>query len=283
MSVAQQGSQGGPRHIVRASIIWVVASILGILFDWFGLPHILSLPPVASVNASDINMTMMVFTLLATPVFMMVIVFAGYSIFNFNNHGRPTSDGPGIRGNAKLAATWITLSVVLVSFLLGWGLFFLAKIDAAPTGDVLQVQVVGEQWQWNYVYPQYGNATSNVLELPVGRPVEFTLTSVDVNHSFWIPALGIKEDAMPGVTTHISVTPTVEGTYTVRCAELCGLYHSYMEGHVQVVKSAAFQDWLLQQTPNGTFPTQYPEATGYAPQAQPAAVLGDADIRRSFI
>lgn len=86
--------------------------------------------------------------------------------------------------------------------------------------------------------------TSNVLYLPVNRPVVFDVTSEDVVHSFWIVQMGIKVDANPGEITTASVTPDRLGTYTVKCAELCGIYHSYMVSPVQVVSDAAFQSWL---------------------------------------
>ena len=82
----------------------------------------------------------------------------------------------------------------------------------------------------------------------MNQPVVFKIQSIDVQHSFWIPAFGIKEDAVPGQTTSVSATPSQMGTYVVRCAELCGLYHAYMETPVYVVSSSDFQAWLNQGT-----------------------------------
>ena len=85
---------------------------------------------------------------------------------------------------------------------------------------------------------------STTLVLPVNRPVRFDITSTDVQHSFWIPAFAVKQDAVPGQTTHISATPTQIGNYEVRCAELCGVYHSYMETPVEVVTPDFFSSWI---------------------------------------
>ena len=101
---------------------------------------------------------------------------------------------------------------------------------------------------------QYGNVQSTSLELPVNQPVDFDITSVDVQHSFWIPAFGVKQDAVPGETTTISATPSQMGTYVVRCAELCGLYHAYMETPVYVVSASAFQTWVSPAADTGAYP-----------------------------
>jgi cytochrome c oxidase subunit 2 len=235
---------------LRATIIWVVLSIVGdaIVFllapNWAALG---ALPPVASGLADDINKVLLVFTYLSVPVFVMVVVYGGYSLIRFRTRGRPTSDGPKVRSHRLLQETWIAVTLILVTFLWVYGVYFLNQANAAPTGNVLHVQVTGEQWLWDYHYPQYGNLAGTTLVLPVNRPVEFDITSIDVQHSFWIPALGIKEDAVPGEVTHQHVTPTVIGNYAVRCAELCGIYHAYMNTPVQVVSAYDFESWASEQ------------------------------------
>ena len=271
--------QNGPNHIRRATIIWAVATAISLAVFLVIAPSLESwgiLPPVAAVRTGEINEVMAIFTILSIPVFTLVVVFAGYSVFQFRVRGRPTGDGPQMRGNQRIQYIWIGVSIVLVAFLFGYGLHFLNEVDAAPTGNVVQVHVTGEQWLWNYSYPQYGNVSGTTLYLPVGHPVEFTITSVDVQHSFWIPALGIKEDAVPGETTHISVTPNLIGDYVVRCAELCGAYHAYMETPVHVVSDTYFANWVAQQqsaqSPTGLF------SGGGLPQA----ALTGVGSRRSF-
>jgi cytochrome c oxidase subunit 2 len=219
----------------------------------------------------------MLFTLLSIPVFMLVVVFLIYSIFAFRSKGRPTSDGPLIRATLPTQISWVAVSMALVAFLFGYGLVFLNKITAPPTGNVLVIQVTGEQWLWDYNYPQYNNASGTTLELPVNRPVEFDITSIDVQHSFWIPAMGVKEDAVPGQTTHITnVTPTVLGAYEVRCAELCGLYHAYMNTPVQVVSESDFDTWVSHQP-------QAP-ASSHLPGGAPAmALTGVSDYRLAMV
>lgn len=272
-------AQRNPRHIVTATIIWIVLSIIGLAVAFAIGPNFANwgaVPPVASARTEDINQVMAIFTYLSIPVFMLVAVYGGYAVFAFRSRGRPDSDGPAMRGNMPLQWSWLLLSIVLAGFLYFYGLYFLGVVNAAPKGDVLTVNVNGEQWLWDYTYPQYQNIRGTTLELPVNRPVKFVITSTDVQHSFWIPALGIKQDAVPGETTSISVTPTVIGNYDVRCAELCGLYHAYMNTPVKVVSQADFDAWVLDQ--------QSAQASHGSPSsAFSGFVVRDLIVRRSTI
>jgi cytochrome c oxidase subunit 2 len=237
-----------PRHLLRATIIWLVATIVGLAVAWLIGTQVVgwgTIPAVASNRASDVDQVLGLFALISIPVFMLVVVFGGYATFQFRSKGRPDRDGPATRGHMPTQVTWVVISIILVVFLFGYGLVFYNQIQSASASDVLVVHVNGEQWLWNYSYPQYGdNAYSTTLVLPVNRPVRFDITSTDVQHSFWIPAFAVKQDAVPGQTTHISATPTQLGTYEVRCAELCGVYHSYMETPVQVVTPDFFDSWI---------------------------------------
>ena len=237
-----------PRHLLRAAIIWLVATVVGLAVAWFIGPQLASwgsIPAVASNRASDVDQVLGLFTLLSIPVFMMVVVFGGYAAFTFRSRGRPDRDGPAVRGHMPLQVTWVIISVLLVVFLFGYGLVFYNQIQSvsASASDTVTVNVTGEQWLWDYSYPDYG-VQSTTLVVPVGKVVKFNITSIDVQHSFWIPAFAVKQDAVPGQMTHISATPTQIGTYEVRCAELCGVYHSYMETPVQVVTPDFFQSWI---------------------------------------
>lgn len=269
-------SQGG--HIRRAAIIWAAATVVMLLVYLIIAPQLESwgvLPPVASERVGEINQVLWLFTVLSIPVFAMVVVFAGYSIFTWRVRGRPDRDGTANRGNRGVQVVWTGVSIVLAAFLFGYGLYFLGEVDAAPAGNVLHVNVTGEQWLWDYSYPDYGNVSSTTLELPVNRPVEFTINSIDVQHSFWIPSMGIKQDAVPGEVTHISVTPNKLGTFVVRCAELCGLYHAYMNSPVRVVSDTQFSDWIALQTPAPSVPS----SSSYVPALPVAALTGIGDRR----
>src|SRR6185437_4081023 len=200
--------------------IYTALTIIGILVVALVFyPWVFTWTPLVSERATDNFLTLIVFTCIAVPVFMFVMVFGFYSLWAFRQRRRPEHDGPPILASRNVIIAWVAITTTHAAVLFFWGLIFLGRADAAPPPQLsqLQVDVTAEQWQFNFTYPQYGNAQSVILELPLNRPVYFTITSVDVVHSFSVPALGFKEDAVPGIFTHIRTTPTSLGTYPLRC------------------------------------------------------------------
>jgi cytochrome c oxidase subunit 2 len=121
------------------------------------------------------------------------------------------------------------------------------------------VHVVGQQWSWSFSYidDKALDGQTTVFEpgtmsdpptlyLPVDESVTFELTSPDVIHSFWVPAFHMKMDVIPGLTNQFSLTPTEEGTYAGKCAELCGTYHSRMLFTVKIVSADEFAKKLAE-------------------------------------
>ena len=88
--------------------------------------------------------------------------------------------------------------------------------------------MIGQQWLWTFRYPGYGGVETPYLVLPVGRSIDFHVTSLDVVHSFWAYELGVKADAIPGADNVAYVKPLKTGSFQIRCAELCGLWHGHM-------------------------------------------------------
>lgn len=251
-----------PRHHLRFVLTaWALASVVGIALSVLIMKAILR--PAASPQMADQNLTIVVFTAVAVPVAFFVLTFVGYSVWRFRTQGMPTEDGPPIRGNHLALVLWPSVSAGLCVFLLIWGLYGMTKVGTfgTPVGqggmfggtraNPLVVDVTGQQWLWTFKYPSEGGIQSTKLVLPVDRQVEFRVTSVDVVHSFWISAFGVKIDAVPGEVLYTNTTPTQLGTFTARCVELCGLYHAYMQNQVSVVTPAAFATWVQSQTTNG--------------------------------
>lgn len=236
-----------PNHLRRAIIIWVVLSVIGMVAVIVTSPFVL---PVAAsgLDATD-NSTMEMLTILSVPVALFVFVFLVYSLIAFRVNGRPREDALVLKPRPGLQIGWMGITGALCLFLLIWGLFGFYQDTVASATNPLVVQVTAQQWLWTFSYPQYGvSSQGQVLELPVNRPVEFNVTSEDVLHGFSIQALGIRVDANPGeVTTTPLVTPSRIGSYSVRCVELCGLYHSYMWSSVQVVSASTFNSWIISQ------------------------------------
>lgn len=246
--------------IGRVVVIWAIVTILLIIATIVIPRSLYGLSPIAAERANDYVLTMEVFTILSCPICAMVMVIAFYALFRWRSPGEPRHDAPFHVAGKGVQIVWVAVSTLLVGLLYAWGLVFLDRADAAPSpgSNVLNVYVAGEQWNWNFTYPQYGNAQSPYLEVPINRPILFTITSIDVTHSFSVPAWALKEDAVPGQFTYIRVTPNTLGTFALRCYELCGMFHSYMESQARVVSATDFAGWVKQQ------PTGYPWGIGGA-------------------
>ncbi len=242
------GGQGGRGHIRRVLTIWAVLSVVCIALAVLIVP--LVTPKSASSVAGFASLTELVFTVLAIPVALFVWVFVFYSLFVFRQKAPATGrvedleDGAPLQPRPWQQIMWLAITGALAIFLVAWGMFGFYQQTTDPPSNPLVVDVTGQQWTWTYYYPSLG-VQSHVLELPLGRPVEFRITSDDVLHGFAINELGVAMDANPGfwVTAPI-VTPTQLGQMTARCVELCGLYHTYMWTQAEVVTSANFTAWV---------------------------------------
>jgi cytochrome c oxidase subunit II len=224
-------------------IIWFAMTTVGVLIGIFVPHHVM--PTLLSHEATDVWRTIVLFTILAAPVAALVYSVAAYSLIAWRHRGNqeePPEDGPPLRGNSTVTAIWLGTSTVLVLVLLAWGLSVYSS-DETSHPDTLVVDVTGQQWLWTFSYPGTGVNTRSLV-LPVNRPVQFNVTSVDITHGFWPVALGVQVDANPGVVTVIRATPDKLGKFTVRCSQLCGLYHSFMYAPGSVVTTAKFSQWL---------------------------------------
>lgn len=142
----------------------------------------------------------------------------------------------------ELEIAFIATPLVLFMawFFIGYRDFVWLK--RAPA-NALDVYVTGKKWMWKYAYPE-GPSSIDALRVPAGRPVRLLLTSRDVIHSFFIPAMRVKQDAIPGRYTEVWFQATKAGTYPVFCAEYCGLNHSTMAGRLIVMEPADYEAWL---------------------------------------
>ncbi len=254
-------------HALRLAIIWLVLSIIGVL-----VALQIHIPPGdQSVQGADQSRTMTLMTALATPIFIGVILMIIYSAIAFRRAGPELVDGPPMLGNTPIQIVWIAGSAILVLVLALIGITSLANSNVAQaigasgrsigqsggqtgsgtaggSGSELHVQVIGQQWYFTYRYQDYGGIETTHLYLPVDRPVELHVTSLDVVHSFWAYQLGVKADANLGVDNIIHVTPQKVGSFQVRCAELCGIWHGGMaDSSGKVVSQTDFDSWIKQQ------------------------------------
>ena len=116
----------------------------------------------------------------------------------------------------------------------------------------MTIRVFAQQFSWRFEYPDSKGLKSYELVMPVNRNITFELQSADVIHSFWIPAMGQKQDVVPGIDTSIVITPTRTGRFPLVCTELCGLGHATMRSPVTVVSQADFDKWVEEQQGDGS-------------------------------
>jgi cytochrome c oxidase subunit II len=288
-------------HAVRIFLIWIVLALAADLLIWFALgPH---MPPgqmasQASGQAFDIT----VMSVMAAPVMIFVLVYFTYSVIVWRRAEGDDEDGPPIYGNTRVQTTWITVTSVIVLCLFGFGTYELYHSYGAGAGEgpapiynppgaeltlaqqtapwapgkPLVVQVIAQQWKFTYRYPQFGGFETGYLALPQDQWVQFDVTSIDVIHSFWAYQLGVKADANPGVN-NIAYTKTSQlGRVTVRCAELCGLWHGAMFDYGRVMPLANFQSWASASSTQLASVTKLlpPYATTYDPTQIPLFRVG---------
>jgi cytochrome c oxidase subunit 2 len=250
--------QDATPHFRRLVLLWFVSSViltaLVVLVLAPGLP-----PGNGTVQSSGAVTDNTVLFGVSTPIALAVLMCLGYCLIVFRE--RPGSDpaleGPAIRGNSSIQMWWLVVSTTTVLFLAAFGSIELLKDGAGggqgpnpltvPAGHPIQVQVIGQQWEFTYRYPGYGGVETNVLEIPAHSLVEFQVTSLDVIHSFWAYQLGVKADANPGQNNIAYVQTKAPLNFEVHCAELCGVYHGYMYNSGKVVSKADFASWIAQQ------------------------------------
>ncbi|MGH8496547.1 MAG: cytochrome c oxidase subunit II [Gammaproteobacteria bacterium] len=178
----------------------------------------------------------------AALIWLLVI---GIAVYGMRKRREPHSERAG---RMLIIGGGVVLPVIMLFALLVVGLSFMPALTAP--GDGLRIHVSGEQFWWRVRYEASGSphvASANEIRLPVGSRTEFTLTSADVIHSFWIPSLGGKMDMIPGRTTRLVLEPTRTGVFRGVCAEFCGASHSFMAFDVVVMEPGEFTQWLEQQ------------------------------------
>ena len=213
------------------------------------------LAPVApeSSNAEGIRNSYLFVSIFVVAVFVLVEGLLIAFIWKYRRQKRARfEDGAPIHGATKLELAW-TAGPVVVLFLIAAFVFIelpgIKDIPDATAGEQqLEIKVTGRQFYWEYEDPT-GVVAIDEMHAPAGVPVRLIVSAPDsdVIHSWWIPALGGKIDAIPGRTNETWFEADREGVYTGQCAELCGLEHARMLATVDVVSRSAFDAWLEQQ------------------------------------
>jgi cytochrome c oxidase subunit 2 len=293
-----------PRHGMRIFLIWLVAAVAVDLIIWFvWYPHMQ--PGAMSSSSRSQQFDIAVMAVGAAPVMLFVWVYFAYALITWRRRPGDDEDGPHLTGGVRIQAIWIVATSVIVLGLFVFGTVELIVPAGAGAGEgpapiwkpanavvsttswtpgsnnTVEVQVIGQEWSFTYRYPQFGGMETSQLLLPVNTPVEFHVTSLDVIHSFWPYQLGVKADANPGVDNVAYTTPRQLGSFTVRCNELCGLWHGAMFNTGYVVTPSAFRAWAsgvqAKEQHDGLMTALPPYALTYDPTVVPQ--LGRAVVK----
>lgn len=224
---------------------WIILTIVGVAISLYAPVRIM--PRSMSQNMHLSILTIVVFSVAAAPVAAGVYAATLHILRHHTFRGdTPPAAADSTRENPRVVTSWVLASTILTVFLLVWGLGALAVDENASSKTPLEVNVTGQQWVWTFSYPGT-HVTTHDLYLPVGREVEFRVSSKDVTHGFWIPQMGIQVDANTDAVTTFHTTPSATGTFDVRCTQFCGLNHAYMITVGHVLTDSAFNQWLASQ------------------------------------
>ena len=249
------------RHFVIVGILVIVVSVL----IYIGLDSAGLMPVEASTQAADIDWMWNLEVVAMSFLFALIVVPLSYSLIVFRRRKGDTTDAEHMEGNTQLEIAWTIVPLFIVMAYAYLGAINLAATQRADP-DAMVVKVTGLQWSWTFEYePVNGLAViSDELHVPVGKQVLLRMTSNDVIHSFWVPEFRVKQDLVPGRITELRITPTLEGNYKVRCAELCGTSHYSMEKPVVVTSQEEFDAWMTDQLALAEEASQTPEGRGQA-------------------
>ena len=174
----------------------------------------------------------------------------------YRSRGRPrTVEGAQVHGHTRLELIWTAIPVVILASSPPSCSYELPKISEAPAAtDTIHITVEGHQYYWQFDYSPNHSRSIGTLHVPVGEVVDLKVVSPDVIHSWWIPALGGKIQAIPGRTNHTWFKAEKAGSYEGQCAELCGVFHASMRATVRVESQRALPALRLDLRPGDDRP-----------------------------
>jgi len=180
------------------------------------------------------------FYILGITIFLLCLItfLMVYFVIRYRKERNPQS--ADIHENFWLEIIWTIVPTLLVLTMFYYGLTGFNFLKKAPL-DAMKVKVIARQWSWLFEYEN--GIKSNELKVPLGKPVQLSLTSEDVIHGFYAPAFRIKQDVVPGMVNHLWFQPTDVGTFDVLCTQYCGLQHAKMLTKIVVLPEDEFNQW----------------------------------------
>lgn len=237
----------------------------------FGQSQTIVTPPLGDY-AQEVDKLVVALLIICGVIFVLVVTLAVTFLIKFRAKGSK-EDGAPVHGHHVLEIVWTAIPLVIV-VVLAFVSVKLVYHQWNPPHDMLVVKVNAYAFDWDFAYYETSKAGNEVEELvsficgnpnvyvriksletasqhrmkvPVGQPVRFLITSEDVLHSFWVPEFRIKRDALPNYVSDVWITPDRLGTFTIKCAELCGTDHGTMLGILEVVSQEEFDAWIAQE------------------------------------
>jgi len=207
-------------------------------------------PAPASPGAESIRSIYWLILGVSVAIFVLVGGALLLFVIRYRSRGRPREvEGPQIRGHTNLELAWTVGPVVILAIIAGFVFWKVSDINATSglsSGEAAgrdTTTIDGHQFYWEFVYPN-GAVSVDHLRLPLDRTTRLKVVSADVAHSWWVPALAGKLDAIPGKTNYVNWRPTKLGTFPGQCAELCGLQHANMLAKAEVMPPAEYDAWV---------------------------------------
>src|SRR3954465_12260922 len=208
--------------------------------------------------------------ILGSVVFVRVEALLLYTMWKYRS--RPGQREPEhVHGNTTMEIAWTVIPALILAVIAVPTVTTIFRTEAPAPANALHVEVTGHQWWGEFRIPEYNVVPANELYLPLGRPVDFTLKSQDVIHSFWIPALAGKRDVIPNRVNHIWFTPDSmsEAAFNGVCVGYCGASHANMRFRAFVVSPQEFESWAKYQATPAAYGAMPPKPP--VPVATPAA------------
>lgn len=230
--------------MTAATILPLLASIPAHASDAFPLTPRWWLPESASTFSNDVDSTFAFIYWVDVVFFLIIVAAMVYFAFAYRRRKEGQRTSP-VKGNHALEFAWsfIPTLFLIAFFVMGFRTYMDMQI---PPADSMDIRVTGQKWNWSFEYPEQGITLSSAdgLVVPSNTPVRLTITSVDVLHSFFIPAFRTKKDAVPNRYTSEWFQAKHPGDYHIFCAEYCGDDHSRMTSTVHVLEASAFKEWV---------------------------------------
>lgn len=214
-------------------------------------------PPKASTFAEETDVFFMYILWISIFFFTLIVVGMVYFAWKFRRRPGYKGDSSALHNNA-LEITWTVIPTLVVIWIFARGVYGYMDM-VTPPSDTIDINVTGKKWDWQFQYPN--GAISDELHVPVNRAVRLRMRSIDVLHSFYVPAFRAKTDLVPGRVTTMWFQPIKEGVYDLFCAEYCGDNHSQMikQQGVFVTSMEEYEAWMA----DAAKPPTHPIAHGY--------------------